>query len=119
MTNAEFFKQAKFGMFIHWGLYSLPAGEWKGKRTEFPGEWVMAYNKIPDREKDLAAVCRARTEKAISDGIDKVYSDHVADYKSLFDRVELKLGGEESDLTTDRRIAEFDPENPDTYFLKV
>ena len=50
MNNREFFKQAKFGMFIHWGLYSLPAGEWKGKRTEFPGEWIMAYNKIPVKE---------------------------------------------------------------------
>ena len=50
MNNTEFFKQAKFGMFIHWGLYSLPAGEWKGKRTEFPGEWVMTYNRIPVKE---------------------------------------------------------------------
>ncbi len=79
----------------------------------------VAYNKIPDREKDLAAVCRARTEKAISDGIDKVYSDHVADYKSLFDRVEFKLGGKGSDLTTDRRIAEFDPEAPDLGLVEL
>ena len=55
MNNTEFFKQAKFGMFIHWGLYSLPAGEWKGKRTEFPGEWVMAYNKIPVKEYEQLA----------------------------------------------------------------
>lgn len=26
MNNKEWFKQAKFGMFIHWGLYSIPAG---------------------------------------------------------------------------------------------
>lgn len=50
MNNREFFKQAKFGMFIHWGLYSLLAGEWKGKRTELPGKWIMAYNKIPVKE---------------------------------------------------------------------
>lgn len=36
MTNKEWFKQAQFGMFIHWGLYSLTAGEWKGKRTDYP-----------------------------------------------------------------------------------
>jgi alpha-L-fucosidase len=24
-------REAKFGMFIHWGLYAIPAGEWKGK----------------------------------------------------------------------------------------
>ena len=57
MNNREFFKQAKFGMFIHWGLYSLPAGEWKGKRTEFPGEWIMTYNRIPVKEyEELAKV---------------------------------------------------------------
>ena len=57
MTNREFFKQAKFGMFIHWGLYSLPAGEWKGQRTEFPGEWIMTYNRIPVKEyEELAKV---------------------------------------------------------------
>ena len=26
------FDDTKFGMFIHWGLYALPAGEWKGVR---------------------------------------------------------------------------------------
>ncbi|MBL7201883.1 MAG: alpha-L-fucosidase, partial [Anaerolineae bacterium] len=28
----EWFKEAKFGMFIHWGPYSLLAGEWNGRR---------------------------------------------------------------------------------------
>lgn len=57
MDNRAFFKQAKFGMFIHWGLYSLPAGEWKGKRTEFPAEWIMTYNRIPVKEyEELAKV---------------------------------------------------------------
>ena len=27
----EWFRDAKFGLFIHWGLYSIPAGEWKGQ----------------------------------------------------------------------------------------
>ena len=26
------FHEAKYGLFIHWGLYAIPAGEWKGKR---------------------------------------------------------------------------------------
>ena len=25
------FREAKFGLFIHWGLYAVPAGEWKGQ----------------------------------------------------------------------------------------
>ena len=32
MNNKEWFRQAKFGRMIHWGLYSLLAGEYKGKR---------------------------------------------------------------------------------------
>ena len=50
MTNKEWFKQAKFGMMIHWGLYSLPAGEWRGERMEDIGEWCQQYFRIPNRE---------------------------------------------------------------------
>ena len=55
MNNKEFFKQAKLGMFIHWGLYSVAGGEWKGKRTEYPAEWIMTYNKIPVKEYEQLA----------------------------------------------------------------
>ena len=50
MTNKEWFKQAKFGMMIHWGLYALPAGEWKGRRMPYIGEWAMQYFRIPRAE---------------------------------------------------------------------
>jgi alpha-L-fucosidase len=30
----EWWKDAKFGMFIHWGVYSVPAGVYKGKKIE-------------------------------------------------------------------------------------
>lgn len=50
MTNKEWFKQAKFGMMIHWGLYCLPAGEWKGERMEDIGEWCQQYFRIPNAE---------------------------------------------------------------------
>lgn len=55
MNNKEWFKQAKFGMFVHWGLYCLPAGEWKGKRTDYPAEWLMTYYKIPIKEYEKLA----------------------------------------------------------------
>ena len=38
-------KEAKFGMFIHWGIYSVPAGKWDDKTTY--GEWIMHTAKIP------------------------------------------------------------------------
>ncbi len=40
-------RNARFGMFIHWGLYAVPAGSWNGKRVEFAGEWIMNRAKIP------------------------------------------------------------------------
>lgn len=32
-------------MFIHWGVYSVPAGEWQGE-TKY-AEWIMEQAKIP------------------------------------------------------------------------
>ncbi|MDB6165426.1 MAG: hypothetical protein JWQ83_566, partial [Lacunisphaera sp.] len=29
----EWFRHDKFGLFIHWGLYAIPAGYWKGQRS--------------------------------------------------------------------------------------
>ena len=55
MNNKEWYKQAKFGMFIHWGLYSIPAGEWKGQRTDKPAEWLMTYYRIPIKEYEKLA----------------------------------------------------------------
>src|SRR5512147_213143 len=39
------FREARFGLFIHWGVYSVPAGEWQGK-TNY-GEWFMEETKMP------------------------------------------------------------------------
>lgn len=43
-------KRAKFGMFIHWGLYSILAGFWKGNEVRKYAEWIMAYGNIPREE---------------------------------------------------------------------
>ena len=50
MKNINYFKEAKFGMMIHWGLYSVLAGEWEGKRTGYIGEWIMSKFNIPIKE---------------------------------------------------------------------
>lgn len=50
MDNKQWFKSAQYGLMIHWGLYSLPAGEWNGKRMPFIGEWAQSYFRIPNRE---------------------------------------------------------------------
>lgn len=50
MNNKKWFKEAQFGMMIHFGLYSLLGGEWKGKRTDQIGEWAQSYFQIPNAE---------------------------------------------------------------------
>jgi alpha-L-fucosidase len=51
----EWFRDAKYGLFIHWGLYSIPAGEWQGKRSLGLGEWIMNRSKIPVRDYETLA----------------------------------------------------------------
>ncbi|MBE7063486.1 MAG: alpha-L-fucosidase [Ruminococcaceae bacterium] len=46
----SWFKEAKYGMMVHWGLYSLLGGEWKGKQTPWESEWIMRNNYIPIKE---------------------------------------------------------------------
>ncbi len=41
----EWFRESRFGLFIHWGVYSVPAGEWDGKKNY--GEWFMEETKMP------------------------------------------------------------------------
>lgn len=59
MDNKKWFKDAKMGLMIHWGLYSLLAGEYKGKRLpedrEQIGEWIMKIMRIPVSEYEKLA----------------------------------------------------------------
>ena len=41
----KYFREAKFGLFIHYGLYSLLEGFWKGEHSR-PAEWVQLRGKI-------------------------------------------------------------------------
>ncbi len=43
----EWYKEAKFGMFMHWGVYSLLAGEWDGKVATGYSEHILRSHKIP------------------------------------------------------------------------
>jgi len=43
-------REARFGMFIHWGIYANPAGTWKGEEIPSLGEWIMFNAKIPVQE---------------------------------------------------------------------
>ena len=54
-AKMHWFREAKFGLFIHWGLYSIPAGEWKGQPIPGIGEWIMNRAKIPVAEYEQLA----------------------------------------------------------------
>lgn len=43
-------REARFGMFVHWGVYALPGGEWKGKPVNGYAEHLMRKEKIPRSE---------------------------------------------------------------------
>jgi alpha-L-fucosidase len=48
--RTQWYRDAKYGMFIHWGIYAIPAGEWKGNKPKDAGEWIMHHQKIPIAE---------------------------------------------------------------------
>jgi len=49
-ARLQWWREARFGLFIHWGLYAVPAGTWKDQRIGGIGEWIMNTAKIPVAE---------------------------------------------------------------------
>lgn len=54
-TNAndermKWWREARLGMFIHWGVYAVPAGTYNGQKIDRIGEWIMNRGKIPVKE---------------------------------------------------------------------
>ncbi|HVW59105.1 MAG TPA: alpha-L-fucosidase [Puia sp.] len=43
-------REARFGMFIHWGIYSRAGGEWKGHKVDGYAEHLMRKEKISRKE---------------------------------------------------------------------
>jgi len=54
-ARMKWWREARFGMFIHWGLYAVPAGVWKGKPIGGIGEWIMNSANIPVEEYEKLA----------------------------------------------------------------
>ncbi len=49
-ARMHWWRKSRFGMFIHWGLYAVPAGEWDGK-TDY-AEWIRESAQIPVKTYD-------------------------------------------------------------------
>ena len=50
MDMRKWFKEAQYGMMVHWGLYSLLAGEYKDRYSGVYAEWIQANLAIPNAE---------------------------------------------------------------------
>jgi alpha-L-fucosidase len=48
-ARIAWWRDAKFGLFMHWGLYSKMAGYWKGQKVS-GGEWAVKLQKLPIEE---------------------------------------------------------------------
>ncbi len=46
----DWWREARFGMFIHWGLYAIPAGVWNGREVPGVGEWIMYHGQISPKD---------------------------------------------------------------------
>jgi alpha-L-fucosidase len=54
--DMTWWRNARFGMFIHWGLYSIPGGQWKNDPLNIgSAEWIMHHLRIPVREYEKLA----------------------------------------------------------------
>jgi len=48
-ARMAWWREARFGMFIHWGIYAVPAGSYEGEQVGGIGEWIMRNAKIPSK----------------------------------------------------------------------
>ena len=46
-ARMHWWREARFGMFIHWGVYTVPAGIYQGEKIKNGGEWILYNAKIP------------------------------------------------------------------------
>ena len=54
-ANMDWWRESRFGIIIHWGLYSVAAGEWNGKPVDGIGGWIQNFGKIPNLEYEKLA----------------------------------------------------------------
>jgi alpha-L-fucosidase len=54
-TRMAWWRDARFGMFIHWGPYAVPAGVYQGEPVRGIGEWIMNTAQIPVAEYETFA----------------------------------------------------------------
>ena len=63
-ARVQWFREARFGMFIHWGLYSIPArGEWVRSDEQMPeSEYMPYFDEFNPRDYNPRAWAKAAKE---------------------------------------------------------
>lgn len=102
MNNVDYYKQGKYGLMIHFGLYSLLGGEYQGEAGPNYAEWIQCYHQIPNSEmEELAKIFNPIyfnadeiVEKAVSWGMKYIivtgkHHDGFALYKSEVDKFNI------------------------------
>ena len=51
----RWWREARFGLFIHWGLYAIAGGVWNDELLPGIGEWIMFTGMIPVKEYEKLA----------------------------------------------------------------
>jgi len=102
----DWFQEAKYGMFIHWGISSIPGGMWKGKKMEEMGrpwvaEWVQYVAKIPRDEYAMLAD-QFNPEKFDADAVAKLAFDAGMKYLVITSKHHDGFG------MYDSKVSEFD-----------
>ena len=54
-NRMQWWREDRFGMFIHWGVYAVPAGEYKGVNVDGIGEWIQQRGQIPKEDYEVFA----------------------------------------------------------------
>ena len=55
MKDIKWFKEAKYGLMLHFGLYSMLGGVYKGERSHNYSEWIQSACAIPNKEMEKMA----------------------------------------------------------------
>jgi alpha-L-fucosidase len=97
--RTQWFREARFGMFIHWGVYAVPAGEWNGETIKGIGEWIMRFRKVPVAKYDpeqWAELARKAGMKYVV--ITSKHHDGFALYDSAVTEWDVMASGAKRDL---------------------
>ena len=82
-ANLDWFRNAKFGLFMHYGLYSLLEGRWENPWVDYKGaEWIQWWAPVPRREY-MALQQKFTAEKFDADAICRLAVDAGMTYVNL------------------------------------